>query len=64
METKIKNLIAIAFNVDGKAYKYHIRNKPYEVEKFERFLAYSGFGILYCNYYDKATRNFIVRHTI
>jgi len=62
MENKIKELIAIAFNLDGKAFKYHVRNKPIELERFESFLIRSGFGIMYCNYYDKKSRKFLIRH--
>ena len=64
MEKKFQKLIAIAFNVAGKPYKYHIRNKPSEIISFERFLALSGFGIIYVNYYDKESQRFLVRHQI
>jgi len=48
---------AIFFDRNSKAYKYRtIRN----IEKFEGYIT-SKFDILYCNYYDKKTKQFLFR---
>jgi hypothetical protein len=48
---------AIFFDKQSKAYKYRtIKN----IERFENYIT-GKFDVLYCNYYDKRTKQFLFR---
>lgn len=55
-----KKLTAICFG--GKVFKYHIRDTPADVLRFETFIKKKG--VNYVNYYDTETRQYLRRQYI
>ena len=58
-----KLFTAIGFDATGKAFKYRrILNRERNLKNFESFARTKN--IIYVNYYDRETKNFVMRKNI